>query len=255
MRGELDYREDADDSFGGSSPRARGAVRLKNGELGGIRFIPACAGSSWAPCGPMTSSTVHPHVRGEQMPVALCWPSSNGSSPRARGADHRQREKHRRSRFIPTCAGSRRYRQLDRFHSSVHPHVRGEQAHGVAPDGMEGGSSPRARGAVLQVRGQEHRRRFIPTCAGSRASISWAMLALRFIPTCAGSRHMELHQMGWKAVHPRVRGEQQATIQPTDDATGSSPRARGAENWATLAACSGLFIPACAGSRRVSTCG
>ena len=51
------------------------------------------------------------------------------------------------------------------------------------------------------------------------------------------------------AVHPRVRGEQIDKVSTGQRATGSSPRARGAEEKFNAVTLHHRFIPACAGSR------
>ena len=110
----------------------------------------------------------------------------------------------------------------------VHPRVRGEQAVGAVCCAAGIGSSPRARGAaVLQ-----------PEMVG----------LARFIPACAGSRVVEHQTKRLRAVHPRVRGEQDPGAMILPFLSGSSPRARGAGQIAIFLLECSRFIPACAGS-------
>ncbi len=70
----------------GSSPRARGAVLVREAHVVAERFIPACAGSRHAAAVPGRMGPVHPRVRGEQCTSVISASALSGSSPRARGA-------------------------------------------------------------------------------------------------------------------------------------------------------------------------
>ncbi len=133
-----------------------------------------------------------------------------GSSPRARGAGR---------------GGGRLA-----IPSPVHPRVRGEQSHHQRPKPYADGSSPRARGAVIDQHIQ---------CE-----------ILRFIPACAGSSLNSTNENSPDSVHPRVRGEQAIWAAGDVDVDGSSPRARGADEQQGSDGDPVRFIPACAGSRR-----
>jgi hypothetical protein len=71
----------------GSSPRARGAGHRSSRVEARRRIIPACAGSRAVRPGILTLAGDHPRVRGEQSDVLRGAGWSDGSSPRARGAD------------------------------------------------------------------------------------------------------------------------------------------------------------------------
>ena len=90
------------------------------------------------------------------------------------------------------------------------------------------GSSPRARGALLQSHGGGLRIGIIPACAGSTLDVRRGKAA-------GGD-------------HPRVRGEHEFGRLATGITGGSSPRARGARDLATRALALIGIIPACAGS-------
>ncbi len=209
VRGEQVIRVPIGRMGPGSSPRARGAGQHWPRAAFQIRFIPACAGSRRR----FVSINEHP----------------GGSSPRARGAGEPFAQQRPKWRFIPACAGSRSMIQPSLSRSSVHPRVRGEQTEIRACIKNNGGSSPRARGAGVMIRGCDIRHRFIPACAGSRTK--------------------PLTKITGTTVHPRVRGEQAKVDTITAHINGSSPRARGAgiRNAVRVLEC--RFIPACAGSR------
>ena len=112
---------------------------------------------------------------------------------------------------------------------SVHPRVCGEQL-GLDVDLVQNtGSSPRVRGTERQVILRKLIRRFIPACAGNRASA---------IFTAARS-----------TVHPRVCGEQTKSRTRSRRSCGSSPRVRGTDSPRSRSNNRSRFIPACAGNR------
>ena len=91
------------------------------------------------------------------------------------------------------------------------------------------GSSPRVRGTGKIYPRACRRSRFIPACAGNRAT---------GFPNDIAT-----------AVHPRVCGEQWRTVIVNFLMAGSSPRVRGTATKITIKRTSNRFIPACAGNR------
>ncbi len=215
VRGEQSPPSRKDGHCYGSSPRARGADPCAAPYLRQPRFIPACAGSRVLSPIFTVSETVHPRVRGEQYCANSKNQIINGSSPRARGAG-----------AISAMNG---------IEPSVHPRVRGEQTTSPTSHTSQAGSSPRARGAETYLASNMHRGRFIPACAGSRA-------------TAVSTKRST-------AVHPRVRGEQFALRSALERDRGSSPRARGAGPLSVAVLSPLRFIPACAGSSYSGTHG
>ena len=86
MRGEHQAGVTCFFSNQGSSPHARGALRVDGSDTRGARIIPACAGST--PRRPITGPTWrdHPRMRGEHPTSAPRRTPPAGSSPHARGA-------------------------------------------------------------------------------------------------------------------------------------------------------------------------
>ena len=126
----------------GSSPRARGAVRLPDWSYLSDGIIPARAGSRRVRTSCAHISRDHPRARGEQRGMRYWVHADTGSSPRARGAVHTRKVGQQGSGIIPARAGSR---------------------HGVrrAPE--------RARGAASDREVIYSMFRIIPARAGSRA--------------------------------------------------------------------------------------
>ena len=90
------------------------------------------------------------------------------------------------------------------------------------------GSSPHARGALLN---------------GLKS-----MWDEGIIPACAGSTYAKIIDSLPRRDHPRMRGEHTVTVALTGDWQGSSPHARGALQQGHLALQVVGIIPACAGS-------
>ena len=140
--------------------------------------------------------------------AALRVPPGYGPSPRAWGAEHDHPDHTGPRRTIPTCVGSSKAGSGASQTKADHPHVRGEQ---TPLDGFiqaHRGPSPRAWGAVGGAIAGQRALRTIPTCVGSRSSVS--VLAV----PC------------WD--HPHVRGEQRSSTSGTMPIGGPSPRAWGA---------------------------
>ena len=126
LRGEHASRRDRVRCAFGSSPPARGTLRVTGNCDRDQRFIPACAGNTPRPRPPPAAAPVHPRLRGEHVRTvtgrahASVHPRlrgehcvgaqqsqlSHGSSPPARGTRHRGCRAVRCARFIPACAGN-----------------------------------------------------------------------------------------------------------------------------------------------------
>ena len=192
----------------GSSPRVRGTVDAPNVLIEHDRFIPACAGN--------------------RNTEDLEQQTSGGSSPRVRGTASAIFSDPGEARFIPACAGNRAKPSSSKIAKAVHPRVCGEQISRDSHDQFVPGSSPRVRGTGYRRLRGFCWRRFIPACAGNRAS--WTP------------------DMTRKAVHPRVCGEQENSFCCLRSDSGSSPRVRGTDGEVSFWGDGGRFIPACAGN-------
>ena len=212
----------------GSSPRVRGTAVSPFTACGVSRFIPACAGNSFSLGDQNAGITVHPRVCGEQSYPKTRSAVFPGSSPRVRGTVIRDRAARYHKRFIPACAGNRRYPKCTGGRTSVHPRVCGEQNSPTRVPAAYDGSSPRVRGTGITPDASRKISRFIPACAGNSTSRSPVNLCL--------------------PVHPRVCGEQVSRSLTSLNISGSSPRVRGTaasrDHWAS----DRRFIPACAGN-------
>ena len=130
----------------GSSPLARGTLKMNLCIRLISRFIPACAGNSGEYAVVKCVKAVHPRLRGELIfsnSMALLYP---GSSPLARGTLTLLGATLFMERFIPACAGNSSYRQEPEWRRSVHPRLRGELPEPRKHRLSYSGSSPLARG-------------------------------------------------------------------------------------------------------------
>ena len=170
-RGERGSTPDSSDSATGSSPRARGTA--------------SCG--SWQP----TRIPVHPRGRGERLRSSSRPLQIDGSSPRARGTGHQLTAPSPFSRFIPAGAGNGYSSGGSVNYLSVHPRGRGERIMFLLHEAPVAGSSPRARGTVIDAGRDVAERRFIPAGAGN--GYFWQ-------GKCYST-----------SVHPRGRGERKST--------------------------------------------
>ena len=218
----------------GSPPRAwgRGADRYSGGVR--PRFTPTCVGKRPETSPLVAPPTVHPHVRGEEAPlfsepplyprftptcvgkrrwVPITTEIFRGSPPRAWGRGPLFGSRQMKDIFTPTCVGKRKSQTPPLKPASVHPHVRGEEAHVVREGGRSVGSPPRAWGRDGCLPQSSREGRFTPTCVGKRCKTA--------LPS------------GESAVHPHVRGEEDEYRGATRVSHGSPPRAWGRDwtNW------------------------
>ncbi len=147
--------------------------------------------------------------------------------------------------------------------------MRGEHELRAARHDVEGGPSPRARGALPPPSHRRFLSGTIPACAGSTDwfALSWCVWrgpsprargahhpqrALHrrrgTIPACAGSTSRRHAPYPTDRDHPRVRGEHKPSTAQNEPVEGPSPRARGAPVADVRDDALAGTIPACAGS-------
>ncbi len=167
MRGEQPRNHRPSGSTVGPSPRARGAAARRRQRASGRGTIPACAGSSSGAPATGAGRRDHPRVRGEQRSGPRNCGTSQGPSPRARGAGKAVTGPRISVGTIPACAGSRTGLSPTCPRTRDHPRVRGEQRRPRPRTWLARGPSPRARGAVPLRRRDRRHPGTIPACAGS----------------------------------------------------------------------------------------
>ena len=212
----------------GSSPLARGTPEDQRKGCDPGRFIPTRAGNT-SPSGNFFSTTsVHPHSRGEHTDSSTTEQCTAGSSPLARGTPGHEGDHVGRARFIPTRAGNTSSGRRPSSSAPVHPHSRGEHIAILISNLRHTGSSPLARGTQAPTLSMACRQRFIPTRAGNTQ----------------GDR---IEYRTW-AVHPHSRGEHGRPPRRARPIGGSSPLARGTPRSRSPWRRSGRFIPTRAGN-------
>ena len=151
----------------GSSPHAWGTPGHGRTGAADVRFIPTCVGNTTSGYKARSSSSVHPHMRGEYAPSIKATCGVSGSSPHAWGILSGQGGLELVGRFIPTCVGNTRGRPGHPAPRAVHPHMRGEYGAAWPASCRGSGSSPHAWGIRLTNLVQYAGTRFIPTCVGN----------------------------------------------------------------------------------------
>ena len=162
------YGLDLDDlGHSGSSPRMRGALVIRGGDVAGVGIIPADAGSTGRHAPGLASNEDHPRGCGEHCRTRPDTRCRGGSSPRMRGAQAVDHQRGAVAGIIPADAGSTRREVGSGQIPQDHPRGCGEHSFPLRLQLHLKGSSPRMRGA--QLRGQMLLRvhRIIPADAGS----------------------------------------------------------------------------------------
>ena len=171
-------------------------------------------------------------------------------------------------RFTPTCVGKTSSPGYSGTPSSVHPHVRGEDADRDTPSWVAAGSPPRAWGRRHPGPFGSERVRFTPTCVGKtntrdapgsprngspprawgrRTTLPQWPARRRFTPTCVGKTSTSTPRRSAAAVHPHVRGEDLWCAQDLEANLGSPPRAWGRQGSRPLHVGRQRFTPTCVG--------
>ena len=151
------------------------------------RIIPACAGSTRHVRLQAQRPRDHPRMRGEHVWYQRGTPSSQGSSPHARGALNQKVLDSLGLGIIPACAGSTPTARKRSCDGRDHPRMRGEHFVPVTVGMAILGSSPHARGA--------------------RQSGACDFRLEGIIPACAGSTRQPWVHCEPIGDHPRMRGE------------------------------------------------
>ena len=150
----------------------------------------------------------HPRGCGEHHFLLRDLKFAEGSSPRMRGAPHKQAPIAVGKGIIPADAGSTRWPRVRRPRPRDHPRGCGEHCFPLIHYILDAGSSPRMRGAHLTDR--------------------LTTLEARIIPADAGSTRRSDIQFCLNQDHPRGCGEHFIHLAAKHEHKGSSPRMRGA---------------------------
>ena len=176
----------ADNVLGGSSPLARGLLRVSVSMIWLPGIIPARAGFTHDRSFLSVSMADHPRSRGVYPPIRRVVNAETGSSPLARGLPAVHTPVQRCTRIIPARAGFTQRPHGADSPSPDHPRSRGVYRRLSKRTVMLLGSSPLARGLRLDWEPCRTRSGIIPARAG-------------FTPQLEDRRH-------GNADHPRSRG-------------------------------------------------
>ena len=135
----------------GSSPRVRGTRLLAIVQSGVTGIIPACAGNTHRRRSRPDGAGDHPRVCGEHSELLFLPGGIGGSSPRVRGTPASCYRAESCKGIIPACAGNTSLPPINNQSMWDHPRVCGEHSSWTADVVQQMGSSPRARGTLLQL--------------------------------------------------------------------------------------------------------
>ena len=155
----------------------------------------------------MSSRTVHPHGRGDNVHLQRLIERCYGSPPRAWGQSYLSRAQCAICRFTPTGVGTIASRSDATRARPVHPHGRGDNACGYPRADGPLGSPPRAWGQCYAINLAKDRNRFTPTGVGT---------IMLFVGSVTA----------W-TVHPHGRGDNDDGNDFNHSEYGSPPRAWG----------------------------
>ena len=207
VRGEDASVRGPDGGVLGSPPRAWGGPPGGRARADLLRLTPTCVGRTAARTTTASSTTAHPHVRGEDSRCRIGMGRLGGSPPRAWGGRAAAAQQKADRRHTPTCVGRTKTPKSSTCPSSAHPHVRGEDSAQIAVGKHASGSPPRAW--------------------GGRAKQAEGDLGPRLTPTCVGRTMFRPARPRRTTAHPHVRGEDWAAATIYQPGGGSPPRAWG----------------------------
>ncbi len=128
MRGENLPGTPATSASNGPSPHAWEKHQLAQQERKALRTIPTCVGKTACAFCTGCAEADHPHMRGENIPVALRDVPHHGPSPHAWGKLFPSADISLGIRTIPTCVGKTPMQSPSPTHRPDHPHMRGENS-------------------------------------------------------------------------------------------------------------------------------
>ena len=218
----------------GSSPLARGTRFFLDFPPFQLGLIPARAGNTQRNDGGGSYVRAHPRSRGEHMDLLGILLVAWGSSPLARGTRALAPTPTDAKGLIPARAGNTVLRSSSPHRVGAHPRSRGEHTRIVTLHALATGSSPLARGTLVDVVIRCAQAGLIPARAGNTLTP----------PSCSSP----------KRAHPRSRGEHDSYGDKVIKGAGSSPLARGTRHRRHQSPESNGLIPARAGNTLSVAC-
>ena len=211
----------------GSSPLARGLLRVQFGVGPLTRIIPARAGFTPSRAVPRAPDPDHPRSRGVYSGWRGLSFALRGSSPLARGLPSRFRVCVLFDGIIPARAGFTRVRDARHRPPANHPRSRGVYSICRQAGKTYTGSSPLARGLPVGFDVAPHGGRIIPARAGFTSTSRCTTTATSDHPRSRGVYPRPRPRTRPGGDHPRSRGVYEARRWGTPTNLGSSPLARG----------------------------
>ncbi len=170
-----------------------------------------------------SSTSVHPHARGDNASASLRSAPPRFSPPRAWGQRNSCRRFRRCDIFTPTRVGTTLLLTTRWGTDRLHPHARGDNASPLVPSPAAPPSPPRAW--------------------GQRTTRSFALIFWRFTPTRVGTTRRLRQRMKGMKVHPHARGDNSTAAAWSVQRCGSPPRAWGQLSHGPLLSLACRFTP------------
>ena len=215
----------------GSSPLARGTQEKGTHQRCVLGLIPARAGNTPLMARPSPAWRAHPRSRGEHQSTNCSLTACPGSSPLARGTLLLYLDESAEPGLIPARAGNTGGTCPADSANRAHPRSRGEHPRRTIHTLISRGSSPLARGTLIQRHLQNQTLGLIPARAGNTRCV-----------------RVNREKTG---AHPRSRGEHFKGHPVADILSGSSPLARGTLARASRCLSWRGLIPARAGNTQL----
>ena len=191
----------------GTPPLARGKLPEIPVCFFKLRNTPACAGKTQNRRDTDGPSKEHPRLRGENLKAPIGTLAVQGTPPLARGKHGPLLQTQQMVGNTPACAGKTWSPAPDSTNGWEHPRLRGENDQALNGSNVRSGTPPLARGNL---------------------AFPWAGMSMsRNTPACAGKTKNSLTNVGIKAEHPRLRGENEDSPIKVNIHQGTPPLARG----------------------------
>ena len=191
----------------GRSPRVRGSRREAWQSERGCGSIPACAGEPILMGARSNVIRVDPRVCGGAGGLFVVYRFGGGRSPRVRGSRGRSRQVSGRPGSIPACAGEPGRGTGAPLSPGVDPRVCGGAVEHPLQVTARPGRSPRVRGSLGSLRGEDGAGGSIPACAGEPPFSPWPASCDRVDPrVCGGATRAYCARRLMPGRSPRVRG-------------------------------------------------
>ena len=231
MRGDNLTFSFASSDLCGTPPHAWGQWSFFHFSSFSIRYTPTCVGTIFLSPIRLMISTVHPHMRGDNLLICSSLNFSSGTPPHAWGQFSCYYSKYIKFRYTPTCVGTIFKRAVFYAPKPVHPHMRGDNSISYLISKFIRGTPPHAWGQ-------------------SYISL-FSLKFLRYTPTCVGTIPFPLELSVLSSVHPHMRGDNIIAKLQLSTKSGTPPHAWGQYQSLNTSENFTRYTPTCVGTMKI----